>query len=119
MIEMGGPGGQTVPEARAGAGARIDLAQMVGLARALEIPILLSTYPYVHFEYANDAILRVSRELDVEVIETIGDRHRANRDGLKDAELLIMAAGSHPRGPLYGYIVDSMLPRVLSLLTPQ
>ncbi len=118
-IEMGGPGEQTVPEARAGAGARIDLAHMVGVARALEIPILLSTYPYAQFNYANDAVLSVGRELDVEVIETVEDSLRALGDGYTTAELIIMAAGPHPRAPLYGYIVDSMLPRVLSLLTPQ
>jgi hypothetical protein len=111
--------GLTVPEARAGAGARIDLAQMIGIARALEIPILLSTYPYEEFDVVNEAARSVGREFDAPVIDTLADRRRAHADGFTNDELIVDAAGPHPRAPLYGYIVDSMLPRVLSLLAPQ
>jgi hypothetical protein len=110
-----------VPEVRAGRGARIDLAHMVGVAPALDVPILLVTYPYPYpvFAYANDAVRAVAREANVDLVETTADMARASADGHTVDDLFVLAAGPHPRGLLYGYIVDSMAPLVLSLLASQ
>lgn len=101
---------------RAAKGTRHDLPRMVRLARAYGVPVLLVTYPYPEFHWVNDAIRDVARELDVPLIESLEAREQAWADGHVGDDLVVMAAGPHPRAPLYGYIVRLMLPRVLALL---
>ena len=105
----------SVPPERAARFARIDLTHMVKVARSLGVPVLLVTYPYKEFDYANLPALAVARELDVEIVETIDDLARARADGHSLDDLVVMAAGPHPRALLYRYIVESMIPRVLAI----
>lgn len=115
-IRREGPDSVRVSSERAGEGARKDLTRMVETARAYGLPILLVTYPYEQFGWVNDATRSVARELDVEVLETFADLARARAAGYTRGELIVMAAGPHPRGVLHGYIAESMADRVLALL---
>jgi lysophospholipase L1-like esterase len=116
VIQMESPPGSQVSLARAEKGARNDLRRMVRLARAYGIPVLLVTYPYKEFSWANGAARDVARELDVELLDTRDDLERAVADGYTAPELIVFAAGPHPRRVLYGYISASMLPVALRLL---
>ncbi len=115
VIQGGVPGTRVAVE-RAEAGARKDLPRMIQLARSYGIPVLLVTYPYKVFAWANEATRDVAREFEVALLETLDDRERAMADGYSTDELIVDSAGPHPRKVLYGYIAGSMVPAVLGLL---
>jgi len=111
------PSGSTEPSvARAATRTRKDLPAIIRLARSFGVPVLLVTYPYPNLAPLNDAIREIARELDVPLVESEEALERAQRDGHGLYELIVMAAGPHPRRLLYGYIVEDMLPQVLAAL---
>ena len=112
---LGTPGAHVYSGERAALGTRKDLPRMIRLARAYGIPVLLVTYPYPEFHWVNDVVREVAGGLDVELVDTLDDRARAEEDGYGAPDLFVMAAGPHPRRILYGYIAESMLPIVLRL----
>ena len=55
-------------------------------------------------------------EMDFPVVRAGDARARAEADGHGFKELFVIAAGPHPTGVLYGYIVEAMLPRIVEVL---
>ncbi len=107
-------------------GLEQDYRRIASTAAAFETPVVFMTYPIdrstvgrANFETANAAITTVAREFSVPLINTSTDSWRAWRDGYRNKDLIVNAAGPHPTGILYGYIVDSMVPVVRSLLSQQ
>ncbi len=93
-----------------------DLEDMTRTVRALNKPILFVTYPLIGEHGISGVIQSTAARLGVEVVNTSADYRRAIRDGRTRAELIDERSGPHPSGLLYGYVVDSMLPRVTGSL---
>jgi lysophospholipase L1-like esterase len=94
-----------------------DIRRMVAIARAMEVPIIFTTYPQRRQELpVSEIIERMANELDVPVVVTAHDRQRALDDGLRDLNLFVFSAGPHPSPKLYRYIVESMVPHVETAL---
>ena len=66
--------------------------------------------------FVNDVIRTTAERLDVAVVETAQSHSRALAHGYKYRDLFIDAAGPHPSGLLYGYVVEDMVPIVASAL---
>jgi len=90
-----------------------DMGRIVGVARAMDVPLIFLTYPQRRQNLpVSDIIERTGGELGVPVVVTAHDRQRALDDGLRDVQLFVFSAGPHPSRVMYGYIVESLLPRV-------
>jgi len=116
VMDKGEP--DQLSEERVRNGLRFDYTRMILTARSYETPIFFVTYPYEAgiFRIANDTIRAVAAEHGVDVIVTESALERARSDGFTTDELIVNAAGPHPREILYRYIVDQMLPEVVRLL---
>jgi lysophospholipase L1-like esterase len=116
VMEPGEP--EQLSEERVRNGLRSDYARMILAARLYETPIIFVTYPYEvgFFHIANDTMRAVAAEHGVEVIVTRPALRRALSDGFAEDDLIVYAAGPHPREILYRYIVEQMLPEVVRLL---
>lgn len=103
---------------RARRGIEQDLTRMIETARLFGVPILFVTYPYevADFRTANDVIRAVAVKDGIDVIDGGAALRRAKDDGYTFDDLIVMAAGPHPRGLLNGYLVDLMVPEVLQLI---
>jgi len=95
-------------------GIEIDMGRMASTARARDTPILFVNYP-VPFSVV-PIIHRVGEKLGVPVLETFQELTRAMANGHDDSELMMMAAGPHPRGLLYAYVAEAMVPWVVTAL---
>lgn len=93
-----------------------DLDEIVATSRALDVPVLLLDYPWYFDGYANRPIQQAEERLGVAVVRTLAALKQARADGHPTEELSLGAAGPHPTGLLYGYIVEAMLPAVEALL---
>lgn len=94
-----------------------DIRRMVETSAALDVPIVFLTYPQERQQLpVSDLIERHALALGVPVVVTARDRERAEADGLKPGELFVFGAGPHPSPPLYGYIVESLVPRIAAAL---
>ncbi|MFP6629638.1 MAG: GDSL-type esterase/lipase family protein [Myxococcota bacterium] len=94
-----------------------DMRRMVETSAALEVPIVFLTYPQERQQLpVSDLIERHALALGVPVVVTARDRERAEADGLKPGELFVFGAGPHPSPALYGYIVESLVPRIATAL---
>jgi hypothetical protein len=94
-----------------------DMRRMVETSTALDVPIVFLTYPQGRrLLPVSDLIERNAAALGVPVVVTARDRERAEADGLNEGQLFVFAAGPHPSPALYGYIVESLVPRVAEVL---
>jgi len=93
-----------------------DMRRMVETSSTFATPILFLTYPQDPEPPISKLIARFARKLGVPVVVTSEDRERARSDGLRNVQLFVFAAGSHPAKALYGYIVDSLQGPVGELL---
>lgn len=100
-----------------------DIRRIVSVARAMETPVLFTTYPQRRQNLpVSDIIENTANELAVPVVVTKHDRQRALDEGLRDVQLFVFSAGPHPSRVMYRYIVESMLPhveRALGLESPR
>lgn len=112
------PGRERPSEERVRNGLKLDYARMIRAAREFETPLVFVTYPYElgNYKIANDTLRAVAAEHGVDVIVTDSALERALSDGFSDDDLIVVAAGPHPREILYRYIVEQMLPEVVRLL---
>ena len=106
------------------AGLAFDLGRMAATAEALSVPILFVNYPFsarhpLPQAYAQvHSALRAAAQLrGLELLDTGLDLERAKREGRAIDELLVDAMGPHPKAPLYGHVVDSLVPRLLDALS--
>ncbi len=95
-----------------------DMKLVVDTARTLGIPVMWYKYPALGArpELVSDIIEANAEKLGVPVIDAAKAMSRALADGYKPTELFVNAAGPHPTGILYGYIVEDMLPLVATQL---
>ena len=116
VMKQGRP--EQLSEERVRNGLRSDYARMILAARLYQTPLVFVTYPYELgiFQIANDTIRAVAAEHGVDVIVTESALERARSDGFANDDLIVDAAGPHPREILYRYIVEQMLPEVVRLL---
>ncbi len=96
-----------------GPGLTFDMDRMVRTAEALSTPILFVTYPKQTQRGASEAIARTGQQLGVAVVDTRESLQLALAEGRKMGELIVYAAGPHPTGLLYTYVVSAMLPRIV------
>jgi len=94
-----------------------DMRRMIETSAALDVPIVFLTYPQERQQLpVSDLIERHALALGVPVVVTARDRERAEADGLKPGELFVFGAGPHPSPALYGYVVESLVPRIAAAL---
>jgi hypothetical protein len=98
------------------AGLSLDMERIVGTARGLGRKILFVTYPKETQRTASDAIAEAGERLGVPVVDSRRSIARAEADGHRPGELIVMAAGPHPTRLLYSYVVQDMLPEVTKAL---
>ena len=115
-MEKGSP--EQLSEERVRNGLRSDYTRMILAARQFETPLVFVTYPYDLgiYHIANETVRAVAAEHGVDVIATEPALERARSDGFDADDLIVIAAGPHPREILYRYIVEQMLPEVVRLL---
>lgn len=99
-------------------GLRLDLTDIAQAARSYGIPLAFLTYPIHLNEFAetNEVIKSIGVEENVPVILSPEALERAKQDKHTEDDLIVIAAGPHPKAILYGYIVDEMMPVVSELL---
>jgi hypothetical protein len=95
-------------------GLEHDMKWMVKTAHAYDTPIIWYNYPGLtpKVKTVQGVIDRMGAELGIPVVRTEDDVARAMADGHKSGDLAVFAAGPHPTGILYGYMVESMVPHV-------
>ena len=103
-------------------GIEQDLIRVVEVTQRYEVPLILLTYPYdeiLAVRTVNDAARSVALVHEVPLVDTQRSIERALADGFTRKQLVVNAAGPHPRELLYRYIVENLLPPVLELaVTP-
>jgi len=99
-----------------GPGLEHDLVAMADLARSYDVPVILVSYPLASQREISAAIMRSAGRAGVPLIDTTRDLARARRDGHGVDVLVDQRAGPHPSKVLYGYVVESMLPVIESML---
>jgi hypothetical protein len=116
VMEKGSP--EQLSEERVRSGLRSDYTRMILAARQFETPLVFLTYPYdlSIYHIANETVRAVAGEHGVDVIATEPALERAQADGFDADDLIVIAAGPHPREILYRYIVEQMLPEVVRIL---
>lgn len=108
-------GGLLAPDEHA-AGLALDLRRIIAIARGLGRPVMLVTYPRETQGTATEAIVSVAEALGVPVVDSRRSLARAEADGHPIQDLIVYAAGPHPTGLLYRYVVRDMLPEVVRAL---
>jgi hypothetical protein len=97
-------------------GLAADVARMVGIARALDTPILFVTYPMRKQMPVNRVIERAAFENGAEIIDGNRAFERAIAEGHEIRDLIDLSQGPHPTALLYRYIVRSLVPAVEAAL---
>jgi hypothetical protein len=96
-------------------GIQFDLERMAATTQGFGTAIIFVNYP-VPYRVVNRTIQITGRRLGVPVVETVNDVWRAKRDGHPKSDLMMMVAGPHPKGLLYGYVAESIVPRIVTVL---
>ena len=96
-------------------GLSFDHDRMVATVRALEVPILFINYPY-SYGGVRRAISSSGERLGIPVIDSLVSLKRARVDGHSTRALIVRAAGPHPRGLLYGYIVEDLILHIVDVM---
>jgi len=108
---------EDVASERITAGLSFDHDRMVATARALDTPILFINYPFI-YKGVQRTIEESGKRLGVPVISSLSSFWRARADGHEKSELIVQAAGPHPRGLLHGYVVEDLMPHISRALAP-
>jgi hypothetical protein len=106
------------------AGLAFDLGRMAATAEALSVPILFVNYPFSArhplpqaYGEVHAALREAGRRHGLDLLDAGLDLERAAVEGEAIGELLVDAMGPHPKAPLYGRLVDSLVPRLLAALS--
>jgi hypothetical protein len=106
---------QQLVDSEIAAGLEFDHDRIVETSRALDTPVLFVNYPLAH--HGVHATIAASGErLGVPVIDSRRSMRRAEADGHDASQLLVLTAGPHPTGLLYGYVVEDLMPQVIQSL---
>jgi hypothetical protein len=97
-------------------GLESDLSRIATTSLGLETPVAFVSYPMRKHKPLNRVIERAAFDADVPLVDTNRDLERAVAQGHRIPVLIDTSAGPHPTGLLYGYVVESLVPVVESVL---
>ena len=89
-----------------------DVGRIVEVARSLDTPVILLTYPMRKQRPLNRVIERAGFDAEIPVLDGVEDFERAVGEGHAIRSLIDLSEGPHPTGLLYGYLVESLVPVV-------